>query len=156
MTATTNETTMFKSIVVGTDFNDCSERAVDMAATMAKATGGELFVVHTFELPSYGYAGVEVTTFDWLTPIREAAQQSLNDRVRGLIERGVHARGVLEIGVAWDHILRVAKDANADLIVVGTHGRRGIAHALLGSVAEKVVRMSPIPVLTVRGAASIS
>ncbi len=56
---------------------------------------------------------------------------------------------LLASGPPWEQILQVAKERGADLIVMGTHGRRGLSHALLGSVAEKVVRISPIPVLTV-------
>ena len=67
------------------------------------------------------------------------------------MERCPSARGVLRQGVAWEQILENAKEAGADLLVIGTHGRRGVAHAFLGSVAVKVVRASPIPVLTVRG-----
>ena len=55
------------------------------------------------------------------------------------------------VGVEWEQILEVVKARNADLIVMGTHGRRGLSRLFLGSVAEKVVRISPVPVLTIRG-----
>jgi nucleotide-binding universal stress UspA family protein len=151
MTLPTVETTSFKTIVVGTDFQASSQRAVALAANLAQASGGELVVVHTFELPTYGYSGMEMSAVDWVTPMQDAAKQSLNALVAELTQRGSKARGVLGVGAAWEQILHVAKDVKADLVVVGTHGRVGMLHALLGSVAEKVVRMCPLPVLTVRG-----
>jgi nucleotide-binding universal stress UspA family protein len=75
----------------------------------------------------------------------------LDSQVHELCEQGIRAEGVLGIGSAWQNILSVAKELKADVIVLGTHGRSGVMHALLGSVAEKVVRLSPVPVLTVRG-----
>ena len=57
---------------------------------------------------------------------------------------------LLECGAPWREILRVVEETKPDLVVMGTHGRRGLGHALIGSVAEKLVRMSPAPVLTVR------
>jgi nucleotide-binding universal stress UspA family protein len=145
-------TISFKKIVVATDFEACSQRAVDTAASLSRIAGGELIVVHAYDVPAFAYAGLESMTIDWLTPIQNAAQQSLDDCVRQLRERDVKARGVLAPGPAWEHILNVAKQQNADLIVIGTHGRRGVAHAILGSVAEKVVHLSTLPVLTIRGA----
>ncbi len=65
----------------------------------------------------------------------------------------MNASAVLRFGVASEEIVAAASDADADVIVVGTHGRRGLAHTILGSVAEHVVRLSPVPVLTVRAAA---
>jgi nucleotide-binding universal stress UspA family protein len=145
-----DETAPFKTILVATDFQACSRRAVERAAQLAKASGGKLFVVHTFEPPSYAYGSAEFSTFDWLTPMEDAARQSLNSAVQALCERGIRADGVLCVGAAWEHILLVAKQVEADVIVLGTHGRRGVMHALLGSVAEKVVRMAAVPVLTIR------
>jgi nucleotide-binding universal stress UspA family protein len=143
----------FKHILVATDFHESSQRAIDVATRLALAAGGELTVEHTVEMPSYSYLGMGYATVDILGPLEEAAQKRLDAAVRALSENGVHAKGVLRRGVVWEHILDEANEANADLIVMGTHGRKGVVRALLGSVAEKVVRMSPIPVLTVHGEA---
>ncbi len=142
----------FKHVLVATDFQASSQRAVEVAASLAQASGGELTVEHTFEIPSYAYVGTEYATVDVLGPLELAARQSLEAQVRALRDQGVKARGVLRRGAVWEHILDEAKQSKADLIVIGTHGRRGVARALIGSVAEKVVRMSPVPVLTVHGA----
>jgi nucleotide-binding universal stress UspA family protein len=150
MTPTAADNAPFKTILLGTDFQPCSKRAVETAAQLARASGGRLVVVHTFEPPSYAYSGSEFAVYDWYTPLQESARISLDRQVHELCEGGVRAEGVMGVGAAWQNILAVAKELKADVIVLGTHGRRGVMHALLGSVAEKVVRMSPVPVLTVR------
>jgi nucleotide-binding universal stress UspA family protein len=112
-----------------------------------------LFLHHTCELPAYGYPGLEFSAADWLTPIQEYAQRCLDEAVRTLSASGIRTSGSLGLGIPWEQILRAATRVDADVIVIGTHGRRGFSHAFLGSVAERVVRASPIPVLTIRGAA---
>jgi nucleotide-binding universal stress UspA family protein len=151
MTPTVTNTAPFNTIVLATDFQPCSKRAVEVATQLARASAGRLLVVHSFEPPSYAYSGAEFAVYDWFTPLQESARKSLDDQVRALCECGVRAEGVMSVGAAWQNILSVAKEQKADVIVLGTHGRRGVMHALLGSVAEKVVRVSPVPVLTVRG-----
>jgi nucleotide-binding universal stress UspA family protein len=143
----------FKHVLVATDFHESSKDAVDLAAKMTLAADGSLTVEHTFEVPSYAYLGVEYSTADILSPLEDAAQKSLDGVVRTLRAQGVNAHGVLRKGVAWERILEEAKTSRADVIVMGTHGRKGVARALLGSVAEKVVRLAPVPVLTVHGEA---
>jgi nucleotide-binding universal stress UspA family protein len=69
-----------------------------------------------------------------------------------LSRRAPGARGIFKVGNPWEQFLATIRAERPDLVVVGTHGRRWLAHAVLGSVAEKVVRLSPVPVLTVRGA----
>jgi nucleotide-binding universal stress UspA family protein len=87
-------------------------------------------------------------------PTRAAMEQELTALREKTKARWAKVTSVLEVGDVYDVILEVAKAQRCDLIVLGTHGRRGLSHALLGSVAEKVVRLSPIPVLTVRPGAS--
>ena len=91
-----------------------------------------------------------MTDIDFVTPIREASQKELSTAFAALQRTGCEARAQLTCGVAWSEILAEAEEQKAELIVMGTHGRRGVMHALIGSVAEKVVRMSNVPVLTVR------
>jgi len=143
----------FHRILVATDFAEPSQRALELAIEMARAgEAGEIVVVHACEIPTYAYTGTELAPIDLLGPFIEVAQQKLDDLVASIRARVPNARGVLKIGVPWEQILAAAGEVGADLVVVGTHGRRGAAHVLLGSVAEKVVRLSPIPVLTARGA----
>jgi nucleotide-binding universal stress UspA family protein len=77
------------------------------------------------------------------------------EQTLGIVQKQVrHANSLLRQGVAWQEILAQISEAGADLVIIGTHGRRGLSRALLGSVAENVVRMSPVPVLTVRSTES--
>jgi nucleotide-binding universal stress UspA family protein len=139
-----------KRILVPTDFGDAAGKALDVAVDLAKKYSASITLLHVYEIPVYPYPGALVD-FDFVTPIREAAQKELASAFDALKLRGVEARAELLYGVPWSAILEVAENGKADLIVIGTHGRRGVMHALLGSVAEKVVRLSPVPVLTVRG-----
>jgi nucleotide-binding universal stress UspA family protein len=141
-----------REILVATDFAECSKGALDRAIDLAGKLGAHLTVMHSYEIPSYVYTGASFSAVDLVTPIEEAAQKCLDDTMVNVRERAPSAKAILRRGPPWEQILEVAKDGHADLVVVGTHGRRGLSHALLGSVAEKVVRLSAVPVLTVRGA----
>ena len=142
----------FKHILVATDFSDCSAHAVDIGVELAEQFSAELTLVHTWEVPNLGYGAALYFPGDMLTPIEQAAQRELDAAATELQKRLPRAKAVLRAGVPWDEIIAAAATAHADLIVLGTHGRRGVSRALLGSVAERVVRLSPVAVLTVRGA----
>jgi len=146
----------FKHIVVATDFSDCSARALDFGIELAAQFDAQLTLVHAWEIPSTGYSAALYSPGDLLTPIEQAAATQLNAALESLRERLPRAKSVLRAGVAWEEIVAAAADVHADLIVVGTHGRRGVSRALLGSVAERVVRLSPVPVLTVRGTEGVT
>ena len=143
----------FERILVATDFGDSSEQALDLAVRVAQKFGSELTLVHIWEVPQYSYAAGLYVSVDLVGPIERAAVASLEAATAKLRQRFPGAKSQLRAGVPWQELLASATQTKADLIVMGTHGRRGLERALLGSVAEKVVRMSPIPVLTVRGAA---
>ncbi len=139
---------IFRRILVATDFSDASQRALDLALAMVRESGANLYVVHVCEIPYYGDFTYPV---DLVTPLTDAAQGRLEELIASLRRASPDAKGVLKVGLAWEQILAVAAEERADVIVMGTHGRRGVAHAIMGSVAERVVRVSAIPVLTVRG-----
>jgi nucleotide-binding universal stress UspA family protein len=134
-------------ILVATDFSACSEEAIEFAADFAKRFGADLSIVHIYEIPSFaaGFGAAEI-----IAPMEESARRRLNRILASLPPDRPPARATLRFGMAADGILAEAGDVHADLIVLGTHGRTGLAHAFLGSVAERVVRLSPVPVLTVR------
>jgi nucleotide-binding universal stress UspA family protein len=138
-----------RRILVPTDFGEAAAKAVDFAIDLAKKYGATITLLHVYEVPIYPYPGT-LADIDFVTPIREAAQKELDSAFDALKLRGGEARAELLYGVPWSAILDTAANQKADLIVMGTHGRKGVMHALLGSVAEKVVRLSPVPVLTVR------
>lgn len=140
---------IFKHVLAATDFSEASEPAVELAITIARDAGADLTLVHACEIPVYPDA---IPPVDLLGSMKESARAKLakvTARVAGRVA-GLHAD--VRAGAPWEEILAAARDAGADLVVVGTHGRRGVSHALLGSVAERVVRLSPVPVLTVRAA----
>jgi nucleotide-binding universal stress UspA family protein len=109
-------------------------------------------VMHAYEIPVVSFPdGGIIATADLAARIGEAARTALDAVVEQRQGRGVSIQGILREGVAWEEINAVADEMGADLIVIGTHGRRGLARALLGSVAENVIRTAHRPVLTIRG-----
>src|SRR5690606_25354113 len=95
--------------------------------------------------------GTMVSTAELSSRVLEGAKTALAEVVRKHEGSGVPLRGLVAEGETWRALLATAEDVKAGLIVMGTHGRRGLPRALLGSVAEKVVRMASCPVLTVQG-----
>jgi nucleotide-binding universal stress UspA family protein len=142
----------FKHILVPLDWGEPSRRALELAIELVQTFGAELSVVHVYEIPAYAYGGMPPVAADLVTPIERAARKELDQEIAAIRRRVPDAHAVLRSGGAWREILAAIEETHADLVVMGTHGRRGVPRFLLGSVAEKVVRMSPIPVLTVRAA----
>jgi nucleotide-binding universal stress UspA family protein len=135
----------FRHILVPTDFGAASNRALDLALEMAEKFDAKLTLVHTYEA-SAPYAEGLYWPAD---PLVSEARRALADAHRAVKARRPDADAVLGRGPAWEQTLEIARERGADLIVMGTHGRRGVSRALLGSQAERVVRLSPVPVLTV-------
>jgi nucleotide-binding universal stress UspA family protein len=141
-----------KTLLVPVDFSDTSNLALDYAVDLAKALGAKVVVMHAYELPVYGFPdGALVATVEIATRIMNGAQAGLAALIEKRKDKGVELGSVLRQGVPWDEVHSVAEEVNADLVVIGTHGRSGLARALLGSVAEKIIRTSTRPVLTIRG-----
>ncbi len=138
-------------ILFPSDFSEYSAHAVPYACALADEYQSELHVLHVFEkIPSVPYFGMGITT-PGFEEESERHAQSLIEKVLPVDwagrERAVH---VLRHGSPFVEIIRYVQEANISLMVVTTHGRTGLAHALLGSQTEKLVRKSPCPVLTVR------
>jgi nucleotide-binding universal stress UspA family protein len=140
----------FKNILVPVDFGEASKAALDVAVDLSKQYRSDLTLLHTWEVPVYGYGGMEFAAMDMLTPIQAAAREQLDALLAEVKKQRPDAKAVLARGVAWREILTTIEHTKPDLVVMGTHGRRGLGHMILGSVAEKIVRLSPAPVLTVR------
>jgi universal stress protein A len=143
---------MFHRVLVPTDFSTCSEEAWRLARGVAKMSGGELILSHVLtETPLYGEGLFNMTTVrDVYEAARKWAEGTLEEWVAKARAEGLSARAVLRTGTAYAEIVNLARDERAGLIVIGTHGRGGVDRALLGSVADRVVRLAPCPVLTVR------
>ena len=138
-------------ILVPVDFEEGSRRALAFAKELARGLGDELALVHVYTLPVYIYPGLGPSPTPFFHPeISDAARAALDQLAK---DAGVQ-RAILRDGDAADQILATAAELGARMIVMGTHGRRGFAHLLLGSVAERIVRQSPIPVVTVRAPAT--
>jgi len=139
----------FTKVLVGTDFSDGSGRAIERAADLAQRYGARLHIVHVWELPHVATSLVIDPGFEWHTPVEQAARRQLDALLETLRANHVEAESTLLGGVVWDQLVGAISPLGADLVVVGTHGRTGLRRALLGSVAERVVRFSSVPVLTV-------
>lgn len=142
-----------KRILVPVDFSPCSKAALEHASFLAHRLGAELEVLHVWEPPTYvtpemvvhmpGEKSRTLAEF-----VRTQSGQAMEALLASIERDGLVVHGRLETGAVVETILRAAREN--DLVVMGTHGRTGLSHLLLGSVAEKVVRRSPCPVLTVR------
>jgi len=142
---------VFYRIVVPTDFSGCAEEAWVLAKRLAAAFDAELILTHVVvEAPLYSEGPFTMEkTREVFQAARRWAADTLEQWAAKARGAGVHVRVVLRTGVPHKEILALATDEKADL-VIGTHGRGGINRALLGSVADRVVRLAPCAVLTVR------
>ena len=146
---------MFKRILVPIDGSETSTKALVAALQLARESGGRVRIVHALDelayLSGYEYSG------DMLEQARQYAKKVVDDAVALAAASGVSADSQLleapgrRLG---DIVADQARAMEADLVVVGTHGRRGIGRLVLGSGAEQVIRMAPVPVLAVREPAS--
>jgi nucleotide-binding universal stress UspA family protein len=139
-----------RRILVPHDFSDTAARALDYALALAERLGASVTVVHAYEIPVYGFPEGPIVTAEMAGQIEAAARGAIEAVAKRSARPGVEVDFVLRQGPAWSEIQAIAKEIRADLVVIGSHGRRGLSRALLGSVAEKVVRTAPCPVLTVR------
>jgi nucleotide-binding universal stress UspA family protein len=143
-------------ILVPVDYSECSQSALTAAGFVAAAFGATLDVIHIWDRPSY--------VSEELTVRGEGEVRTLLDMIRENAEtemRDFLAKAALPASIPLSHrlvsgnpaatVLHELRQGHHDLLVVGTHGRTGLRHLMLGSVAETLVRLSPIPVLTVPG-----
>lgn len=136
-------------ILVPTDFSDCSKRALTYASELAKRFGAEVHLLHVAQPPAIGGMYAASLPDEALYP-EESAKQQIEALEVPEADRISRVQRSVQLGVPFVEIVRCARQNDVDLIVIGTHGRTGIMHMLLGSVAEKVVRKAPCAVLAVR------
>ncbi|NOU33889.1 MAG: universal stress protein [Polyangiaceae bacterium] len=139
-----------KTVLVPTDFSEHAERATDYACELARKLGARVILLHAYALPSVGFPesigfGAELT--GRVVTVAEEALRAAKDRRQA---SGVEIVTVAKEGDPRDLILGTIDEHRADLVCMGTHGRRGLARAMLGSVAEEIVRHAPCAVLTLR------
>ena len=148
---------IWKTILVPHDFSSPANHAAALARDEAKAHGGALILLHVIELPGQitpdtalvpDQTGAPVSVRDFAV---KAAEQHLDDISARLAKDGVKPTVFVRFGKPADEIIAFAEEKKIDVIVMGTHGRTGLAHLIAGSVTERVVRTSKWPVLTVPG-----
>ena len=137
---------MFKRIIVGVDFNEPSLAALEYARRLARRLDGSISVLHVLQ-------PVANEVYAYSAEIVDSWERAAYDRLLELFPAAERAefdgRAEVRVGTPVEAILSFAEEQNAELIVLGTHGRGPIKHLFLGTVAERVVRLAPCPVLTV-------
>lgn len=146
------QTPTYRRILWPTDFSPVAEAALPYAVDLAARDGAELVLLHVLT-PAASYAVAEVPGDLWVQ-IQKRNWAAAREQLRSLAKRvkspKVRAHTMVVEGVATEQILRVAKRLRCNLIVLATHGRTGLGHVFIGSVAENVVRRASCPVLTIR------
>jgi nucleotide-binding universal stress UspA family protein len=144
----------FKRILVATDFTDSSKPAFEEAIELAQKNGAELLIGHAYQPPNMTQAdAVAPGVYDeWDRNLRFRIEQKLQELVNDAKKNGILAKPLVLAGAPYEAIVEAAKENKADLVVMGTHGRKGVSRFFLGSVASRVISTSPCPVMTVRAA----
>jgi nucleotide-binding universal stress UspA family protein len=139
-------------VLVATDFSDSATHALAYGISFARQYSAEILLLHVVESFAVGYASdlFPVPMAEVFDEIAQQAKVELGREAVSLRDRGLNVREVLAQGKASAEIVRVAEEERADLIVLGTHGKGMLDHALFGSTAERVIRKAPCPVLSCR------
>jgi nucleotide-binding universal stress UspA family protein len=139
-------------ILAPTDFSDLSKQGLKSALELAQSFGAKLLLLHVVEPPPYPVEGI-VPTHLGATLLDDLERQASQEFAKMLADTQGSAVDVerrVVVGIPYRKIVEVAEEEKADLLVVTTHGRTGLVHLVMGSVAEKIVRTAPCPVLTIR------
>jgi universal stress protein A len=142
-----------KDILVATDFSKASEAALDQAATLADTFGATLHVLHVVTKPLHDVSASYAPAAGFAHLVHDL-EHDAHQRLTALPVVGALGPSRVVVSTTWgdpsDEILEYAREKHVGLVVCGTHGRRGWDHAVMGSVAERVLRLAPCPVLTAR------
>jgi nucleotide-binding universal stress UspA family protein len=141
---------MYRKIVLAVDGSEVSKNAAKHAVALAKSTGGELIAIHV--IPPFDVTEIESFKPDTIMKgLREEGEKILSEVKTLASKQGVKVEARVEDGIPYDRICEVAEESDADLIVMGSHGRTGIGKVFIGSVAERVIGKSKgRPVLIVK------
>lgn len=154
MSTNTNESVPLpvKQIVVPVDFSDCSVFALRYAANLAQQVGASIILAHAASSliapAEMEYVHLDLKKFR--AEVEKHAAAKLTALAQKEIPATVHATPIVRHGTPWEEITKLAKDRKADLIIIGTHGYKGVRHMIMGSTAERVIRYAGCPVLVVR------
>jgi universal stress protein A len=145
-----------RQILAPTDFSEFSKQAICDAFELAQTFGAKLLIIHVVELPAYpveGFVPPSIGT-TLLEDLERQASLELAQVHPETPDAKVEVMRQVVVGTPYRKIVEVAEAEHVDLIVMATHGRTGLSHLVMGSVAERVVRMAPCPVLTMRPTAT--
>lgn len=139
-------------VLCTTDFSALSSEGIEYALNLAKDCGAAVRLVHVYALPAYFAVpdGAYIPSAEHAADRSNEVQRLLDATVAQYGDRDVPLDGVLKLGVSYEEVVKEADSWGADLIVMASHGHTGLAHAILGSVTERVLRLSRCPVLVVR------
>ena len=140
-------------ILVPIDFSAHADQALSYALELAGKLGARLTLLHVIQRPVASARGIGVSGVSldpYCQQVELIASETMNDHARRVHAAGLACDVAIEHGVPFQQIIDLASAKQVDLIVMGTHGRTGLQHFLLGSVAERVVRLAPCPVLVTR------
>jgi nucleotide-binding universal stress UspA family protein len=146
----------WKTILVPHDFSASANHATAIARDEARLHGASIVLLHVVDLPHQLGPDAVIVPPETGAPISikeyaiQSAENHLEDIVTRLAKDGTTATAVVAVGTPVDEISRAVDDHRVDLVVMGTHGRTGLRHFMAGSVTERVVRSSKVPVLTIR------
>ncbi len=141
----------FQKILCPIDYSNCSMNALTYAAELAIKDAAVLYLMHVVDNHVFDYGGLKFGAepnldIETVTEFKKRLMNSIPEEVRNHIK----VETLIKVGIPFEEILRVALNREVDLIVMGTHGRTGIANTVIGSVAGKVIGISPCPVLCIR------
>jgi nucleotide-binding universal stress UspA family protein len=144
----------FHRILVATDLTEASEPALAEAIGLARDSGAELLVAHAYQLPNATEAqSVAAGVFEeWDSNLRSRVEERLQPIVARAQKEGLQAGALILTGAPYEAIAEAARQKKADLVVIGTHARKGVSRFFLGSVASRIISTASCPVLTVRAA----
>ncbi len=140
----------YRSIVIATDGSENSERAISYGIEIAKMSGATVHAIYVVDTSSFSSIPMDAGWEAMYEILKKEGEKAVSDVKENGEAAGVEVKEILGEGHPSNEIIDFAENNNADLIVMGTHGKSGIDRFLLGSVAEKVVRNSKIPVMVVR------
>jgi nucleotide-binding universal stress UspA family protein len=147
-----NMTMEIRRILAPTDFSELSKQGLKSALELAGVFGAKLLLLHVVEPPSYPVEGI-LPSHMGATLLDDLERQASNELAQMLFDTQgskVDVARRVVVGIPYRKVVEVAEEEKSDLIVMTTHGRTGLSHLVMGSVAEKIVRTAPCPVLTIR------
>ena len=142
----------YRNFLVPIDFSEHSKKTIEYATQLAALTGASIKILHILQMPERPAAFYRGINIQPNLSDRDVANEQLSQVIGEILAKGLQAQSILRIGNAYEEIVSVANEMDVDLIVIGSHGYRGLGRLLLGSTAERVLQYAPCAVLVVKDA----